>query len=80
MENIERNKIKDVMLELENVSKKYNYTDFELALVLYLRTDISNFDNISNDSLIKIADDIRYSDSLMSTDLRYDVDKYISEV
>lgn len=80
MRTIERNKIKDVMLELENVSKKYNYTDFELALVLYLRTDISNLDNINNDSLIKIADDIRYSDSLMSTDLRYDVDKYISEV
>ena len=67
-----------VMKELEKLSE-HDYTIFELALVLFLRADTEIVENdLNNDNLKAIMEEIEYSDTIMSEDLKDYVDNIIN--
>ena len=72
-----REDLYNVMEKLDNISG-VDYQTFELALVLYLRSDIYTLDDITDLQLKKISRLVNESDSLMSDDLREQVDNILN--
>ena len=74
----DRKKIEEILENLENVSSDYRH--FELALLIFLRSDIETFkDNcISNRDLRKLENLINRCDSILDLD-KEDVDMIIGE-
>ena len=66
--------IKDIMMDLDSLSKKYSYNKFELALVLFLRGNVDNLDILSDEDLNYMRNCIDYSCSIMETELREEID------
>lgn len=77
MMNKLREDLYNVMEKLDNISG-VDYQTFELALVLYLRSDIYTLDDITDLQLKKISKLVNDSDSLMSDDLREKVDNILN--
>ena len=72
-----RENVLQKMKELEKLSE-HDYTIFELALVLFLRADTEIVENyLNNDNLKAIMEEIEYSDTIMSEDLKDYVDNII---
>lgn len=51
MENNFRKKVRDKLVLLEEITKE-NYKEFEVALMIFLRSDLFDFDNYITDSEI----------------------------
>lgn len=76
MEKI-RNNALNIMEELEKLSAN-DYRTFELALALFLRSDKHTLKHYITDSELETLDRIIYdSDSLMSDDLREEIDNIL---
>ena len=77
-----KNKIKEIINELDEIGKKYGYNNFEIALLIYLRGDIEIVNKLTNKDIEKLEDLTDYVDSILDID-RYDVDeildKYLEE-
>ena len=72
-----RENVLQKMKELEKLSE-HDYTIFELALVLFLRADTEIVEKyLNNDNLKAIMEEIEYSDTIMSEDLKDYVDNII---
>ena len=75
-----RNTIKEILLELEELSRKYNYQNVEVALALFLRADVYTLEHyITDNELEEIKDYIEQYDSLMCDELRKDIDFIIDK-
>lgn len=66
---ISRNKIEKIIEKLENLSKE-DYRNFEIALIIFLRSDLFQFKNYVNDSdLKKLSKMIDDCSSLLNLDI-----------
>ena len=78
---MERKRIEDILLKLEDINENItgNYNDFEIALLVFLRSDYSTFKDCINDSQIEeLRELVRRCDSLLDID-KEDVDYIIYE-
>lgn len=77
-----KNKIKEIINELDEIGKKYGYNNFEIALLIYLRGDVEIVNKLTKKDIEKLEDLTDYVDSILDID-RYDVDeildKYLEE-
>lgn len=77
-----KNKIKEIINELDEIGKKYGYNNFEIALLIYLRGDIEIVNKLTKKDIEKLEDLTDYVDSILDID-RDDVDlildKYLEE-
>ena len=77
-----KNKIKEIINELDEIGKKYGYNNFEIALLIYLRGDIEIVNKLTNKDIEKLEDLTDYVDSILDID-KDDVDeildKYLEE-
>lgn len=60
-----KNKIKEIINELDEIGKKYGYNNFEIALLIYLRGDIEIFDKLTNEDITYIKGIIDCVDSVL---------------
>lgn len=78
MENINRQEIRNILIQLEETAKK-DYSNFEIALLVFLRSDIYEFDeNITDSNLEDIKKLIENYDSLLDIE-KEDIDSIIYE-
>ncbi len=72
---MKRSKIKEVMESLNEIYKdnKNNYREVEIGFLLFLRSDIDEFDDITNKQLTQIDSLIDNQTSLLDID-REDID------
>lgn len=74
-----KNDIKKIFNILDSLYDE-NYTMLELAIVLYLRCDTYLLDNfITDDDLKKIMNIIDNSDTLLSDEVRYEIDDILEK-
>lgn len=67
--------IEEILRGLENLSSNYHY--FEIALLIFLRSDLFTFKNyITNGDLSEIEELIKYNDSLLDIN-KEDIDSII---
>lgn len=78
MNNKNKEKVLNIMRVFDNLSDG-NYRLFELALVLYLRSDEYVVSELDNDTLYKIDKLVYDSDTLMSDSLMCDIDNILME-
>lgn len=69
----------NIMEELERLSVSKDYRTFELALALFLRSDIDVVKSLSNEELEDLDNTIYDSDYFMSDDLRDYIDSVVEE-
>lgn len=67
-----KNKIKEIINELDEIGEKYDYNNFEVALLIYLRGDIEIVNKLTNKDIEKL-EDLTCVDSILDID-RDDVD------
>lgn len=76
-----KNKIKEIINELDEIGEKYDYNNFEVALLIYLRGDIEIVNKLTKKDIEKL-EDLTCADSILDID-RDDVDeildKYLEE-
>lgn len=73
-----RNKIKEYLEMLDNTDIKY-YKELEVALLIFLRSDLFTFNNYITDSdILKIVDLTNKYDSLLDID-KEELDNIISK-
>ena len=71
------NNIKKLMIELETLSNKYDYKTFEVALILFLRSDVNILDSISSATIKRMLEKIDEYDSIMCDLLKDDIDELL---
>lgn len=77
-----KNKIKEIINELDEIGKKYGYNNFEIALLIYLRGDIEIFDKLTNEDITYIKGIIDCVDSVLDIEkceIDEILDKYLEE-
>lgn len=73
-----RNNVKEKLEQLTRINDKFDcYKEFEVALMLYLRSDLESFDDITDKQLDKIFELTDNVDSLL--DINYEDIDYILE-
>lgn len=72
-----KNKIKEIINELDEISEKYDYNNFEVALLIYLRGDIEIVNRLTNEDLEEL-EDLTCVDSILDID-RDDVDEILNK-
>lgn len=73
-----KNKVIGTMKQLDEIAKK-DYKTFEIALILGLRGTIDEVELLEEDTIIKVADLIDETDSLLDLD-RDDIDYLLEEM
>lgn len=73
-----KNKVIGTMKQLDEIAKK-DYKTFEIALILGLRSTIDEVELLEEDTIIKVADLIDETDSLLDLD-RDDIDYLLEEM
>lgn len=77
-----KNKIKEIINELDEIGEKYDYNNFEVALLIYLRGDIEIFDKLTNEDITYIKGIIDCVDSVLDIEkceIDEILDKYLEE-
>ena len=72
-----KNKIKEIINELDEIGEKYDYNNFEVALLIYLRGDIEIVNKLTNKDIEKL-EDLTCVDSILDID-RDDVDEILDK-
>lgn len=76
---MDRKRIIALMEELDKLSK-FDYNTFELALVLFLRTDTFELKNYISDSQLETIEKlVKNSETIMSDELRENVEFILDE-
>lgn len=73
-----KNKIKEIINELDEIGEKYGYNNFEIALLIYLRGDVEIVNKLTNRDIEKLEDLTDYVDSILDID-RDDVDEILDK-
>ncbi len=74
-----KEKIKEIIIKLDKVSKECKDMDFYVAMFLYVRYGISTFEKyIDNLDIKKINAKIKTRTTLFAEELSYEVDKIIN--
>lgn len=73
-----KNKIKEIINELDEIGEKYDYNNFEVALLIYLRGDIEIVNKLTNKDIEKLEDLTDCVDSILDID-RDDVDEILDK-
>ena len=72
---MERNKIRKILVSLEELSK--DYEDFEVALMIFLRSDLFNFENYITAKELKALKELsENNDSIFDID-KEDIDNIL---
>lgn len=77
-----KNKIKEIINELDEIGKKYGYNNFEIALLIYLRGDIEIVNKLTNEDITYIKGIIDCVDSVLDIEkceIDEILDKYLKE-
>lgn len=69
-----RKKIEDIIIKLLEISQDYD--NFEIALAIFLRSDLEMFKTLTNEQLEEIEDLVKYNDSFLDVD-KEDIDEII---
>lgn len=72
-----KSKVIETMKQLDEIAKK-DYKIFEIALILGLRSTIDEVELLEEDTIIKVADLIDETDSLLDLD-RDDIDYLLED-
>lgn len=72
-----KNKIKEIINELNEISEKYDYNNFEVALLIYLRGDVEIVNKLTKKDIEKL-EDLTCADSILDID-RDDVDEILDK-
>ena len=70
-----REKIEEYLKELDHLGE-HNYKELEVAIVLFLRSDLDSFKDITDKQLEEIYDIIAYNDSILDIN-KEDIDNII---
>lgn len=78
--NIDRSKIEKIINEIDNTYQKYSDDEFNLAMYLYIRYGLHQFNNyICDDELEEINKILKRYDSLFNEDLNDDISLILNE-
>lgn len=74
-----RNNIKDIIKKLDELCNS-NYQEFEVALMIWLRSDLFTFNNyITDGQLEDVRKTLKSYDSILNVDLKIDVDNILND-
>ncbi len=77
---MDREIIKEIMNQLENLSNKYNDDNIRLAFYILHRYGIFEFNNyITSEELTKINEELKKKDTMFDEDFNYQVDMILNE-
>ena len=72
---LDRNNIKEILLQLDEISKDYKH--FEVALLIFLRSDLFQFENyITEVEIERINDLVKSESSILDID-KEEIDRII---